>query len=169
MSDSIQVVVCIPSISIRRLKVSPSITISDLKRLLPRPDFQLIFGGSTLSETLPLAFYSVSDGDCILALSNDSESMQTWTHVTGDSQAFTERMKTICDPKLSPELARLRDLRMLRLSDRPGMMRAVASLHRSLQGAPRRFVEKSVTEWTSVAPNVEPLPVYWVTRSEGAP
>jgi hypothetical protein len=162
MSDSIRVIVCIPSISLRRqLRVSPSTTISDLKRLLPNPDFQLIFGGSTLAEGMPLAFYSVNDGDCILALSNDPDSIQTWSRVTGDSQAFTERMKTICDPKLSSELARLRDLRMVRLADRPGMLRAVAALHDSLQRSPRAPTQQSVTNWTSLGPNADPLPVPW--------
>jgi hypothetical protein len=136
MSDSIRVIVCIPSISLRRqLRVSPSMTISDLKGLLPRPDFQLIFGGSPLAERMPLAFYSVADGDCILALSNDPDSIQTWSRVTGDSQAFTERMRTISDHRLSPEVARLRDLRMARIADRPGMLRAVAAKRfRSWQG-----------------------------------
>jgi hypothetical protein len=161
-SDSIRVIVCIPSICLRRqLRVSPSLTVSSLKRLLPNPDFQLIFAGSTLAEGMPLAFYSVADGDCILALSNDPDSIQTWTSVTGDSNAFSERMRTAADPRLSAELARLRDLRMMRIADRPGMLRTMASLHRSLQRSPPTAAQKSVTDWTSVEPNMEPLPVVW--------
>jgi hypothetical protein len=165
MSDlpSIRVVVCVPSMSLRRqLRVSPSITISDLKRCLPDPGFELIFGGSTLAERMPLAFYSVSDGDCILAVCKDVTSLDVWVRATEDHQAFTDRMRTAVDPKLSQELARLRDLRVTRLSARPGILSAMAALHNSIGKRPEvKPVETTVKEDCQREPNSQPLPVWW--------
>jgi hypothetical protein len=168
MSDltPIRVTVCVPSMSLRRqLRVSPSTTISDLKHCLPSPEFELIFGGSMLAERMSLSFYSVSDGDCILAICKDVNCLDRWTHATEDREAFANRMRTMLDPRLSPELARLRDLRVTRLSARPGMLSAMAALHNSIGKRPdTKPVPTVVEESGSIQPNCEPLPVCWASN-----
>ena len=167
MSDSIRVIVCIPSISIRReLIVNRKMIIQDLKRFLPNPDCDLVYAGSMLMETMPLAFYSVNDGDFMVALSRSHESSTIWVQMTQDNEAFSERMRTIMDPKLSSEYARIKDLKIMRCAERPSVLAKLEAMSSAIEEKGACFKkEVSVISETGDGPNCDALPVPWAVKS----
>ena len=162
MSQAIRVTVCIPSIRIRReISVSPKMMVQDLKKCLPTPDCDLVFGGSTLIETVPLDFYSVCDGSFLVALNKSNESADVWVRMTEDNEAFSQRMRTMGNPKVSSEYARLKDLRMTRLSRRPGMLSRIETLCRQQVEVPKRQSSKTIIGEAVAEPSTTALPVFW--------
>jgi hypothetical protein len=166
MADEIRVIVCIPACSLRRqLTVSPSMTINALKQYLPNPDCDLLREGSILAEAMPLAFYSISDGSMLVAVSRGClSSRDRWVHMTLDQEAFEERMGANANPQLAAESARLRDLRMRRVADRPSAwtrLRACVDeieASRGIRAAPTPTV---VPHERAAKPNCQPLPPCW--------
>jgi hypothetical protein len=163
MADAIRVTVCVPACSLRRqLTVSSSITINALKQYLPNPDCDLLRDGSILAEAMPLTFYSIVDGAMLVAVSKEcQQARDLWVHLTLDQEAFEERMGA-ANPALALESARLRDLRMRRVGDRPA---AWARLRQCVDGllavrsrAPAHTLRLAATPG---APICDPLPVWW--------
>ena len=108
----IRLTVCVPDSSLRReMKVSQNMTINRLKKYLPNPDCNLVFGGSYLLEDQPLKSYCISDGDFIIAVSKKSEEM-VFRKFTENYDEFVQKMKVYINPKLSGTVARIRDLRL---------------------------------------------------------
>ena len=167
MTDCIRVIVCIPSRCIRReIRVNPKMMIQDLKRFLPNPDCDLVYAGATLIETMPLAFYSVNDGDYMVALSKSNESSSIWVHMTEDNEAFSERMRSLVDPQLSSEYARIKDLKMMRIAERPSVLAKLGALYSTSerQAGPSKRVPTVIGE-PSEGPNNSALPVPWNIKS----
>jgi hypothetical protein len=143
------------------MKVILSIKIGNLKKYLPDPTCELIFNGMMLRESELLAFYSVSDGDFLVALSKGSDSANMWMHMTEDKEAFSEMMRSMIDPKVSREFARLKDLRLLKFSERSGPHRLGAFFTR--QFGTDRGTEKTVipTSDCLTGPICTELPICW--------
>jgi hypothetical protein len=163
MANVIQVVVCIPALSLRRqITLSPQTAVHTLKDFLPSPDFQLIYGGATLDGEMPLSSYAVNDGDCILAIVKETASFPVWTRLTEDREAFRERMQTIINPTLSSEYARLKDLRMGRAAQRPKFLTALADYQRSLEKRPEEKDNTAIPDRIN-SPSSDPLPALWLS------
>ena len=137
--------------------VSPKMMIQDLKRCLPNPDCDLVFAGATLMESFPLDFYSVGDGDFLIALSKSSEYVGAWTHVTEDNEAFGERMRMMGNPKVAREYARLRDLKVMKLRNKPSLLSRLDAINSQYEQI-KRPQEKTVLGERAKAPNEDPLP-----------
>ena len=67
MTDLIRVIVYLPSIRMRReIAVSPKMMVSDLKKYLPNPDFELVFQGGMLFGHHTLDSCAVRNGACLI-------------------------------------------------------------------------------------------------------
>ena len=148
--------VFVPDSSLRReMKVSKNMTINKLKKYLPNPNCNLIFGGSYLLEDQPLNFYSLSDGDFLIAVSKKSESI-VFQKFSEDYDEFVHKMKSCINPKLANTAARLRDLRMQRIelySKQPKISYEADSTELQIPTVIPSDDEDS--------PSVEPLPMLW--------
>ncbi|OHT14017.1 hypothetical protein TRFO_15666 [Tritrichomonas foetus] len=155
----IRVTVCVPDSSLRReMKVSPNMTINRLKKYLPNPNCNLVFGGSYLLEDHPLNFYSVSDGDFLIAVSKKSEDM-VFQKFTENYDEFVQKMKVLINPKLSGTVAKLRDLRMQKLENCTKFPR-IYEIEQETTTIPT-FVDERNDGQLPEKPSDEPLPVLW--------
>jgi hypothetical protein len=169
MADEIRVIVCVPACCLRRqLTVSPSMTINDLKQCLPNPDCDLLQGGSILAEAMPLTFYSIADGAMLVAVAKESfQEKDRWAHLTRDQAAFEERMTASTNPRLALENARLRDLRMRRIGDRPSTWAKLKACITEFDES-RGHYKREPTEIPVIplqGPSAAPLPVWWEGNS----
>lgn len=147
--------VFVPDSSLRReVKVSPNMTINKLKKYLPNPNCNLIFGGSYLLEDQPLNFYSLSDGDFLIAVSKKSESF-VFQKFSEDYDEFVHKMKSCINPRLAGTAARIRDLRMQRIE--------LYSKHSKIYeiDPPERQIPTVIPSNEEKCPNIEPLPILW--------
>jgi hypothetical protein len=110
---------------------------------------------------MPLAFYSIADGAMLVAVAKDClRAKDRWVHLTHDQEAFEERMGVAADPAVALESARLRDLRMRRLGDRPcawTRLRACVEELEAARGAARQ--EPTRLPPRADAPSTAPLPI----------
>jgi hypothetical protein len=169
MADEIRVIVCVPACSLRRqLTVRPSMTINDLKQYLPNPDCDLLRGGSVLAVAMPLKFYSIADGAMLVAVSKDClKAKDRWAHMTLDQEAFEERMAITANPRVALESARLRDLRIRRLAERPGAcskLRACLAELEAARGGPKPK-PTFLSDESAAGPSCTPLPIWWAADS----
>jgi hypothetical protein len=136
-------------------------TINALKQYLPNPECDLLREGSILAEAMPLAFYSISDGSMLVAISKGC-SRDRWVHVTLDQEAFEERMSISANPQVAAESARLRDLRMRRVANRPGAWTRLRDCVAEIDAArePQPAIATVVPPGRPDAPSCEPLPLY---------
>jgi hypothetical protein len=161
MATKIRLIVCIPAFAIRRyITVSPDITIEDLKAYLPDRECDLIFEGSMLMGKMPLTFYSLGDGATLFAVDRSVDSARIWTQVAANMDEFNERQRLRCDPCLSKEHARLKDLQLSRLLDRRRTLLRVGAM-REEREMPSVVGRTVVCVDASVRPSVAPLPVCW--------
>jgi hypothetical protein len=167
MADEIRVIVCVPACSLRRqLIVSPFTTVSALKQYLPNPDCDLLREGSILAESMPLAAYAIADGAMLVAISKDCvQSKDRWAHATLDQDAFEERIGIATNPHLALENARLRDLRMRRVGDRPSASARLRILIAEFEARHRASTEPTrLPDRAPDGPSCSPLPVWWAER-----
>lgn len=164
----VRVRVCVPGSIIRELRVNPSMRVGDLKRYLPSPDCELLFSGVMLSDGSSLNSYDIREDDFLISIPKASDNQilnqqsLTWARVTHDNDAFTERMKCILNPNVSSELARIKDLRMMRLSERPGMinkLHQIYTVQQEKQCGPPTIVPPPTGDIE--APSISPLPILW--------
>lgn len=145
------------------MTVRPNTTVEDIKKSLPIQNCEIVYAGAPLLGKMSLEFYSVSDGDYLVALDKSNSWNSVWFQVTGDNAAFTERMRMMIDPNMSREYARLRDLRMTKLTSRHGMLSKMESFYESQRMERRIPVEgfKPAILESAEVPSEEPLPLLW--------
>lgn len=144
-----------PDSSIRReMKVSKDMTINKLKKFLPNPNCNLIFGGSYLLEDQPLNFYSLSDGDFLIAVSKKSESF-IFQKFSEQYDEFVHKMKSCINPKLSGTAAKLRDLRRQKLELCSRQIKIYEIESEDVQ------IPTVIPSDDYPSPSNEPLPILW--------
>ncbi|OHT14062.1 hypothetical protein TRFO_15565 [Tritrichomonas foetus] len=179
----IRITVFLPEVTLRReMRVSTTMLVDNLKKYIPmqssadgksssnnisKNDISIIFRGSLLTQNMPLSFYSIGDGDILIAFTSSytkKTDAQLWMHMTADYETFTERMKVTMNPRLAGALAHIRDVRMLRLSERPGMC---SKLKRIYVGNGNACVKASIQPLNiepspaAAEPSCDPLPTLW--------
>jgi hypothetical protein len=154
--------VCLPALCLRRqLTVFPSITIGDLKQLMPTPDCDLLHRGLILTDSAPLSFCPLSDGAMLVGVSKDgADSRAHWARVTRDPEAFEEQMASAGSRAVALEAARFRDLRLQRICERPRSVAKLRTIARSFGNGSWNKGTQFPTRLpaaTAVEPSSEPL------------
>ena len=161
MTDLIRVIVCIPSIRIQReIAVSPKMMVSDLKKYLPNPDFELVFQGGMLFGHHTLDSCAVRNGAYLIAVSKTTESTAAWIRLTANDDAFAREKRPPMSPEMVSEYARLTDLKMTRISGRPGMEKRLEELFLRRRELPQP-VYKTVIGERPEKPCEEQMPFIW--------
>jgi hypothetical protein len=146
--------------------VNSDITIEALKSYLPDQDCDIIWAGLMLSANMPLSSYALKDGATLFAVSRTADSVCFWSRITSDMDWFNDRMRLRSDPILSSENARLKDLRMLRLYEQPGILAKALETMRE----PRilnLFATKTVVPQQQLTqPMTDQLPMIWAVAKK---
>ena len=154
-------IVYLPSIRMRReIAVSPKMMVSDLKKYLPNPDFELVFQGGMLFGHHTLDSCAVRNGACLIAVSKKTESTAAWIRLTANSDGIAREARPPMDPALVSEYARLTDLKMTRISGRPGMDKRLEELFVRRREIPQP-VYKTVIGERPEKPSEEQMPFIW--------
>jgi hypothetical protein len=83
---------------------------------------RFICNGIELQENATFEFYGIQDGDSIIVLPDNAQSLfrvQEWISVTRDQDEFNNTMQSLMNRKIAGEFARLRDLHLMRSDARP--------------------------------------------------
>lgn len=167
-SIRIRVRVCVPGSVIREIHVCPEIQVHDFKRYLPNPACELMYSGAVMLDGATLASYNVQSDDFIISIAKQggrsvfNQQSITWARLTKDNEAFTERMRCILNPNVANELARLKDLRILRLSERPGVISKLHQIYTVQQEKQATAPENAMLVTDELnEPSISPLPVLW--------
>jgi hypothetical protein len=117
---------------------------------------------------MPLAFYAITDGAMLVAVAKDCfQARFRWAQLTLDQAAFEERMSDSGNPRIALENARLRDLRMHRLTGRPRVWTKLAACVAELEESrgPWRREATEIPTGIPEEPSATPLPVWWGSDS----
>jgi hypothetical protein len=136
--------------------------ISGLHVLWPGIQKTFIFGGIKLSETMTFAEYGIRDGDSIIALS-ETESPETglWISLTRDRDSLNETMQWMLDPGTSAEAARLRDLHMTRVEQRPRVYDRFCATFAAPEARTRPARGTKIATEAPRSPSPDALPLLW--------
>jgi hypothetical protein len=135
-----------------------------LQTLWPSAPKRFIFNGLELLEGMTFDFYGIRDGDSIIALPREQQSIvrtTQWIAMTRDIENFNEALKWMLNPKTSAEASRIRDLHLMKAEQRPRMlMRLCATIDEDDESS-RSSCPPTVIAPPPDAPAREPLPVDW--------
>jgi hypothetical protein len=162
MTDGIRIILVVPAHSLRRqIRVHPSTTIQEIKTYLPNPNCDILLGGCILHEQSSLESYSISNGAMLIAIATGAvHAQERWARMSSDQSAFEERMALLLNPKIAPEKARLRDLLLARLGQKPGVIAKLWAYYKEGEGCFKADAKTVVGDPPS-GPSCDPLPVPW--------
>lgn len=118
-----ELMICSPHQPVRVISARLSGLVNALQILWPENPKKFIYNGMQLLESKTFSYYGISDGDSIIALPKedfDNEFKATqWLNLTRDNESFNESMKWMLHPHTANEAARLRDIHLIKMEDKP--------------------------------------------------
>jgi hypothetical protein len=162
-NDTLELNLVIPGQGIHIATVHPTSLVGDLLLLFQNPEVSLVWNGEILNPTASIESYQIPSRACLAAIPKHGDSVARcqWLSLTRDSESFSDSVRCIVNPDVTPEYHRLRDLWNRRLDLQP---RRFARLCRQFgQGrepdripGPATIIGDSTPE-----PCVDPLPALW--------
>ena len=158
--DTVPIFVYFPGQWILKASVLKSASTKDLAQFMPEKDITFIHNGVILNSTLPFGFYEIKPSDIIICVRNRDLNTQ-WLSLT-NRELVHERVSEVMDPQVSYELAKLRDLQMLRIERKP-------KLYRKMCIQLNEETETKTPSFTLLIPpkpkkpSDSPLPLIWST------
>jgi hypothetical protein len=160
----IEIRICAPLESIRVVSVRCSVEISSLQTLWPSPR-RFIFKGLELNDTLTFYSCGIADGDAVIALPKceveQGHPTSHWLNLTRDQEGFNDSMRYLIDDRTSSEAARLRDLTLMRLHDKPRAFLKVCAPYLTRYSSPDPTSHTDTVYRSAVEPSTEALPCCW--------
>jgi hypothetical protein len=155
---------CRPSFPVKRASVVPFHKIICLAKLFPEQVVDFVWNGEILLQTMTFLFYHIMPRSSIVVLPDESrEKAGHWLSVTGDTDAFNERIEFALNPKTRAEAARLRDARLWRVDQRGRAALKCIDMFEFNQPkcSGQHRAKLNVDSSASLCPSAEPLPVAW--------
>ena len=163
--STITVVLCLPEMPLKQVRVNRDAKISVLNKSLGKTNkFTFIYSGAILSLSQTFAFYNIENEAFIVALaasSNQGEMISEikWIHITKDP-SFVENMQSSMHPEIALEATRLRDLRFLRVEQNRTKYYQLTKL--ILKESEKIHIGDSVIPAAAPEPSCEALPCFWI-------
>lgn len=161
-----ELMICSPHQPVRVISARLSGLVNALQILWPEKPKRFIYNGMQLLESKTFSYYGISDGDSIIALpkedfENEFKTTQ-WLNLTRDNESFNESMKWMLHPHTANEAARLRDIHLIKMEDKPKvyMKMKMPFENGKSDSCPICTNQLNIVD-TPEAPSEEALPVLW--------
>jgi hypothetical protein len=168
-SDRMTINLCRPSYPIRQASVIPFHKIICLTELFPDQGVEFVWKGEILIQKMTFLFYRIAPQSSIVVLPDElarrQAAVEEWLRVTRDADAFNERIESSKNRKIREEVARLRDLRVVRIETRgraafPGIYGF--DFNDPVIGMKREGQNMNIEYRAALGPSAEPLPNPWM-------
>jgi hypothetical protein len=153
--------VCSPHQPVRLISARRSGQVGSLQCLWPSAPKRFIFNGLELREGQTFGSYGIRDGDLIIAVPQGDDGVHRWMALTRDHESINEALRWVLDPKTAGEAARLRDLQLWRLEQRPRLFAKLCLPFNGDGAEGGRAVDTTVLADAPAQPCCEKLPVGW--------
>ena len=153
-----------PCHKVRRASVVQSQKVDSLVKLF-KENIELLFMGEVLMPNRTFAFYGVEEGSFITVVpkaeAGHNNNINTWQAVTKDSDFFNNMIGFASNAHTAEELARLKDIRMMRLMAKNGRQITNTLALQNIDGWRRTVTTRTIIGKAPHAPSCEPLPYIW--------
>jgi hypothetical protein len=159
---------CRPSFPVKRASVIPFHKILCLAQLFPDQGLEFIWHGEVLLQRMTFLFYQIAPESSIVVLSGDAARGQAavaeWLAVTRDTDSLNERIADAVNSRARAEVARLRNLRALRIEKRGRAALAgveIRDFNQPIVSLNCPALKSQVGCGATAAPSSQPLPNPW--------
>ena len=157
-TETVLIFVYFPGQWILKASVLESASTKDLEQFMPEKEISFIYNGIILNSNLPFSFYGVKTHDIIICVRTKEINAQ-WLSLT-NRELINQRVSEVVDPRVSYEMAKLRDYQMLRIDRKPKLFRKMCmqlndEIETTAPSIPLEIPSRSLK------PSVSPLPSFW--------
>lgn len=153
-----------PCHKVRHATVVQSQKVLSLVKLF-KENIELLFMGEVLMPNRTFAFYGVEEGSFITVVpkaESGHNNINTWQAVTRDSDFFNSMIGFASNAQTAEELARLKDIRMMRLMAKNERQTTnTLALQNNIDSWRRTVTTSTIIGKAPHAPSCEPLPYTW--------
>jgi len=160
-SDSYLVYLYYPGKWVVKAQISSNIQIRELKKVLPIKTVNLLFSGNILQDSFTFSYYGIVENDAITVVQNNCD-ISKFVPISRNRQQINEKIRSIIDPSLYLEMARIKDVQNTRIEKKTRTFRKICSLFSENSILDRQSSKESHLSYEKPSlPSTCPLPCSW--------
>ena len=165
-NERIEILIYAPKEPIRIVWAIPSGQVQTLNLLYPNEMRTFIYQGLILNSERSFESYHIHNKETIIALSpkiaNNYNTLQKWIDFSQEGEDFHRKIQSIINPTSLLEVAKINDLHMIKLFQKPKFYQKVSRSFLSEEKSQPFFDSKNEINFEQLsAPSTDALPVFW--------